>query len=237
MPTTALLIPILNERDGLNSVLPQINPAWVDEILFVDGGSTDGSQEIIRAWGHGRLIEQQQPGLSNAYWEAFPLIASDLIITFSPDGNSLPSAIPRLVEKMSEGFDMVVASRYLPGAGSQDDGPITALGNWMFTQMINLLFRASITDSLVILRAYRKSLVAGIGMDTRTPAFEPQLSIRCAVYGCKVTEIAAPEPPRIGGKRKMSILFNGWAVLSLILKEWSRTRAVVRKKNMTETVF
>ncbi len=236
MLKTALLIPILNERAGLESVLPQIDPAWVDEILFVDGGSTDGSQEVIRSWGHGRLIEQRQPGLSNAYWEAFPLISSDVIITFSPDGNSLSSAIPQLIEKISEGFDMVVASRYLPGAGSQDDGPITALGNRMFTQMVNLLFGASITDSLVILRAYRKSLIKEIGMDTRVPAFEPQLSIRCAVYGRKVAEIAAPEPPRIGGKRKMSILINGWVVLSLICLEWFRSRDAIRKKTVAEEV-
>lgn len=231
---SALLIPILNERDGLVEVLPQIDPAWVDEILFVDGGSTDGSQEVIRSWGHGKLITQRQPGLSNAYWEAFPLITSDVIVTFSPDGNSMASAIPRLIEKIHEGYDMVVASRYLPGAGSQDDGPITALGNWMFTRMVNLLFGAGVTDSLVILRAYRRALIEEISMDTRAPAFEPQLSIRCAVYRRKVAEIAAPEPRRVGGKRKMSILFNGWAVLSLIVQEWLRARRNVRGRVAAE---
>lgn len=223
-----LLMPILNERDGLEEILPKIDPRWVEDILFVDGGSTDGSLEVIRRWGHGRVITQKFPGLSNAYWEAFPVISSDIILTFSPDGNSLAETIPALVEKVREGFDMVIASRYLPGAGSQDDGPITGLGNWMFTRMVNFLFGGRYTDSLVILRAYRAELIEALQMDTRAPAFEPQLSIRCAVHGCRVAEIPAKEPPRIGGKRKMSILRNGWAIVDLIAREWIRMRRLKR---------
>lgn len=224
--STALLIPTLDERDGLDMILPQIDPRWVDEILFVDGGSTDGTQEVIRRWGHGRLIIQQQPGLSNAYWESFSLISSDVVITFSPDGNSLAEAIPALVEKIQEGFDMVIASRYLPGAGSQDDGPVTAFGNWMFTRLINLLFGGRYTDSLVMLRAWRMGLLQELGMDTRLRDFEPQLSIRCAVHGKRVAEIPAKEPRRIGGKRKMSILLNGWATVLVLIREWRRMRRI-----------
>ena len=231
--SATLLIPVLNERPGLEKILPELDPRWVDEILFVDGGSTDGTVELLQKWGKGRVIHQTKPGLSMAYWEAFPSIRSDVILTFSPDGNSLSSAIPSLLTKMGEGYDMVIASRYLKGAGSQDDGPITSLGNWMFTRVINLLFGGRYTDTLVILRAYRSSLIKDLAIDATEPVFEPQLSIRCAVHGRKVAEIPAKEPPRIGGERKMRIFYNGWAIVKLIWREHLRARELSKKNGHT----
>ena len=220
--SATLVIPTLNERDGMEVILPQIDPQWVDDIVFVDGTSTDGTLDVIRRYGHGRLILQKRPGLSNAYWESLAVISSDIVVTFSPDGNSLPEAIPALLAKIREGYDMVIASRYLPGAGSLDDDPVTAFGNWMFTRVINLLFGGRYTDSLVILRAYRRSLIRDLEMEGQTSDFEPLLSIRCAVYKKQVAEIPGKEPRRIGGIRKMSPLINGWAIVVLIAREWFR---------------
>ena len=123
---------------------------------------------------------------------------------------------------MSEDYDMVIASRYLPGAGSEDDDPVTAFGNWAFTRIINLLFGGSWTDCLVMLRAYRKVLIKELSMDTRDPVFEQQLAIRCAYHGRKVTEIPAKEPKRIGGVRKMKVLVNGSKTVMIIMKEFVR---------------
>lgn len=220
--TVCLLMPVLNEAEALPRILPDIDPAWVDEILVVDGGSRDDTVRIVREWGHAKVHIQKTPGLTNGYWEVFPIIESDVILTFSPDGNSIPEAIPALIAKMTEGYDMVIASRYLPGAGSDDDDAVTAFGNWMFTQIVNVAFNGHFSDTLVMLRAYRKSLVYELPMDTRAPAFEPQLAIRCAVHRRPVAEIPAREPKRIGGVRKMRVLANGWAILTLIVREWLR---------------
>jgi glycosyltransferase involved in cell wall biosynthesis len=221
-PTVTLLIPVLNEARPLRAILPRIDPAWVDQILFVDGNSTDDTVAVIREWGRGEVFVQNLPGLSNAYWESFPRVTSEVILTFSPDGNSLPDAIPALCEKIAEGYDMVIASRYLPGAGSDDDDFMTSIGNWGFTTVINLLFGARFTDSLVMLRAYRRSLIEDLRMDNRDLAFEPQLAIRCAVHGKKTCDIPAREPKRIGGERKMRVFGNGMAILRLIGREFLR---------------
>jgi hypothetical protein len=92
----------------------------------------------------------------------------------------------------------------------------------MFTRAINLLFGGRYTDSLVILRAYRRSLIRELGMEGQTSDFEPLLSIRCALYKKRVAEIPGKEPRRIGGTRKMSPLINGWAIVVLIAREWLR---------------
>ena len=66
---------------------------------------------------------------------------------------------------MKEGYDMVIGSRYLDGAKSDDDGLITAFGNWLITTSINVLHGGHYTDSIVIFRAYKTQIVYDLGLD------------------------------------------------------------------------
>jgi glycosyltransferase involved in cell wall biosynthesis len=218
--TVTLFIPIKNEIEGLKIILPRINPAWVNEIIFIDGNSTDGSFEFVKSLGH-RIYRQKSDGICGAFWEMLDYATCDYVVAFSPDNNSIPELIPDLISKLREDKDMVIVSRYLGGATSDDDDPVTAFGNWMFTKAINILFRGSFTDSLVIFRGFRRTLPAELNMNERNlPLFETQLTIRCAKYRKSVAEIPGSEPKRIGGVRKMKPLYNGSAIVYLILKEF-----------------
>ena len=112
----------------MKAVMPHVKKQWVDEILVLDGGSTDGTVEYAKSKGY-RVVMQKSKGITNAYREGIEIAKGDYIIAFSPDGNSLPEAIPQLVKKIKEGYDMVIASRYARGAKSVDDDPVTAMGN------------------------------------------------------------------------------------------------------------
>jgi glycosyltransferase involved in cell wall biosynthesis len=214
-----LFIPTRNEIDGMRVIMPRIRREWVDEILVVDGFSTDGTVEYCREHGY-TVIQQTKPGLGAAYWECFDVAQGDVIIPFSPDNNSVPELIPELIAKMREGYDMVTVSRYLNGAKSEDDDTITAFGNWLFTTMVNVLYGGKYTDLLVMYRGFRKDLVKNLHLSRSEVAyFEQELAIRCLKNGMKVTEIPGDEPARIGGVRKMRIWFNGSVVLYAILKE------------------
>ncbi|HEY7326866.1 MAG TPA: glycosyltransferase family 2 protein [Gemmataceae bacterium] len=214
--TVTLLIPTLNEIVGMKAIMPQIKRQWVDQILILDGGSTDGTIEWARD-NEYEIYVQKQPGIRQGYMEVLPLIEGDIILTFSPDGNSIPELIPTLIAKMDQGYDMVIASRYLGPARSQDDDWLTAFGNWLFTKTVNLLHGGKYTDVMVIYRAYRKQLICDLELDQDrwylTPeklfrcriSWEPMLSARAARRRLKVAEIPGDEPARIGGERKLRI--------------------------------
>src|SRR5436190_18108391 len=103
-------MPVLNEIEGMKVVLPEIHRDWYDQVLVVDGGSTDGSLEYARDLGFDTYLQRRR-GIRFAYMEAWPLIRGHLVITLSPDGNCLPEAIPRLISRLKDGYDMVIASR------------------------------------------------------------------------------------------------------------------------------
>jgi len=220
--TSTLVIPTLNEIDGVRAILPRIDRAWVDEIVVVDGGSTDGTVEFCRE--QGVLVHQQtRKGMRHAYCEILPICTGEVWVTFSPDGNSVPELIPRLLDKIDEGNDLVIASRYAPGARSHDDDLVTAFGNWLFTATVNLLYNARYTDVMVIYRAFRRDVIFDLELDRdasyttperlfgTTISWEPLMSARAARRRLKIAEIPGDEPPRIGGQRKLQVVRWGAA--------------------------
>lgn len=227
--SVTLLMPTLNEITGMRAIMPEVDLRWCNQILVVDGGSTDGTAEYARSHGYD-VIVQKRRGIRFAYSEAFPLVKGDIVVTFSPDGNSLPALIPEVAAKVAGGYDMVIASRYLPPARSHDDDVLTGFGNWFFTRSINLLHRARYTDAMVMFRAYRTRLFWELDLDKDDGyamerwlgtilGVEPLLSIRAAKRRLRVTEIPGDEPVRIGGVRKLQVVRWGAGYLLQMFRE------------------
>jgi glycosyltransferase involved in cell wall biosynthesis len=233
---TTLLVMALNEIDGMKAVMPKVDRKWVDQIVVCDGGSTDGTAEWARAQGYTVHVQRQR-GFRQGYYEVWPLIEGDCVITFSPDGNSMPEKIPELVEMLREGYDMVIASRYKDDAQSDDDDLVTGFGNWLFTRTVNFLFGARYTDVMVIFRGFRKELIARLELDKdddfafvealwlcgrRGTSWEPLLSVLAHKYRYRIAEIPASEPVRIGGARKLRVINWGGAYYTQFIREYFR---------------
>ncbi len=229
--TLCLLLPTLNEIEGMRWSVPKIDRSLFKEIIVIDGGSTDGTVEYAREQAL-TVLRQPGKGLPDGEEHAFKHMTADAFILFTPDGNSLPELLAPLTNKLNEGYDIVVASRYLGGAKSEDDDLFTGFGNWMFTKIVNILFGARFTDVLVGLRAYRCDAIRRMGLPTMTQesafrrkyprvnSWELASSIRAARLKLKVAEIPGDEPKRIGGVRKLSIIRNGFGTCFQILYDF-----------------
>lgn len=227
---TTIIVPTLNEAEGMKVIMPRISREWYDQLIVLDGGSTDGTVEYARQNGYDVHI-QREKGIRQGYHEIIDMIKGDFVITFSPDGNSVPESIPELISKMKEGYDMVIVSRYAKNAKSYDDDIITGFGNWLFTTLINLIHGSKYTDSMVIFRAYKRSLIDSLDLDKDSShayveklyrtriSWEPLLSVRAAKRKLKCADIPGDEPPRIGGDRKLKIVKWGLAYLTQVIVE------------------
>ncbi|MFO0649473.1 MAG: glycosyltransferase family 2 protein [Polyangiales bacterium] len=228
-PTVTLMVVTLNEVEGMKAIMPKVPTEWVDQIIVVDGGSTDGTIEYAKEHGY-EVYVQKKRGIRHAYIEVYPQLRGDIVVTFSPDGNSIPELIAPLVQKMADGYDMVIVSRYAPGAKSVDDDIVTGFGNWLFTNVINLVHGGRYTDAMVIYRGWKRELFRDLDM-LKDESYvteklfgtvmgcEPLLSIRAAKRKLKLADIPGDEPPRIGGVRKLQVIRWGAAYMAQVFLE------------------
>ncbi len=215
--TVGLIIPVLNEIDGLKTIFPKIDKSIFDQILFIDGGSTDGTINYLIE-NNCEFINQKKPGLSEAILEGIEALKVDCVIEFSPDGNCLAQHLPSVVRELKLGADLVIVSRYLPPAKSADDTLITGFGNFIFTKLINQFGNKKVTDSLNIYRGFRinKFICKEMLNLLDGPVFEPLVTLWALKNNYKILEIPGDEPKRIGGEKKMRIFYNGFCILRMI---------------------
>ena len=230
MTPFTLVILTLNEIEGVTHLFPKLPLHLVDEVLVVDGGSTDGTIEFFEARGV-QVIRQQRRGRGEAFRLAVRDARNDFLVFFSPDGNEEPADIPQLVEGLSLGYDMVIGSRFMAGGCSEDDDKFLFAsrrwGNLTFTWLVSLLFArgARLSDSINGFRAVARAAFVRLRPDAEGYAIEFQMSIRALQLGLRILEMPTHESARIGkGVSKLNAIPVGLKFLRLMLDEWIRPR-------------
>ena len=219
--STAIILPVLNEIDGIKKILPRIKKEWAKEILLVDGGSTDGTVEEATRLGF-KVIPQESRGAGNAMRLGVQKTNSDFVMFFSPDGNHVPEDIPRLIEKIKEGYDMVHLSRFGKNSSSQDadDYFYGRFGNNLFTFLINVFFEGNYTDALNGFRIFRRDVFEGLETQSESLIIDQETYIIALKQKLKIYEMNGDEPSRIGGERKMKPIRTGSQLSWQIIKEF-----------------
>tara|TARA_B100000029_G_scaffold516494_1_gene630249 strand:- start:372 stop:1043 length:672 start_codon:yes stop_codon:yes gene_type:complete len=209
----------LDEIDGISAIMPQVKKEWADKIVLVDGGSKDGTIEKAKELGF-EVIHQKNKGEGNACRVGTDATESDFVMFFSPDGNDVPTDIPKLIQKTKEGFDVVHISRFGKESISEDANWLERFGNNMFTFLVNSFFGGNYTDALNGFRIIKRKLWDELKTDAQFLNIEQQTCIRLAKRKIPIYEIEGMEPKRIGGERKMRPLTTGAQLSYQIIKEF-----------------
>jgi glycosyltransferase involved in cell wall biosynthesis len=214
----SLILLTWNEIEGVKHIVPLISREWVDEIICVDGGSIDGTVEWLK--NHNIPVYfQQKHGRAEAFRVGLSKANGDVLLYFSPDGNEDPADIPHIINKMKEGHDLVIASRFSKMSKSDDATFVRRFGNNFFTKLVNLFWNANVTDAINGFRAVKKSCLQDIAIEAKRFEVEIEMTIRAAKRGYRITEIPTHERRRISGKSKLNTFRDGWIYLKTILRE------------------
>ena len=217
--STAVVITTFNEIDGVKELLPKIKKEWAEEWLVVDGNSNDGTIDQVKKLGFNIAL-QNKKGHGDAVARGVSDTKSEFIVYWGPDGNHELQEIPTLIEKIKEGFDQVIISRFGKTSVNLDAGHMDTFGNKMFTFLVNCFFGGHWTDMLngnriISRKAFNELKYDAMGMDTTQ-----QMSVRGLTRRQKICEIIGNEGKRIGGKRKMRPLSTGASLSWGIIKEF-----------------
>lgn len=219
-PSVTLILPTLNEAANLPYVLPQI-PALVDEIIVIDGNSSDNTVACARRLRpDAKIVVQDGQGKGSALRQSFELAQGDIIVTMDADCSSAPGEIPRFIQGILDGFDFAKGSRFLPGGGTSDMGRYKAIGHKALVALTNRLFGSHYTDLCYGYNAFRKEALQKIGCRTDGFEIETELSIKAWKAGLKIKEVPSYEASRKYGKGKLNTHADGWRVLKTILLEF-----------------
>ena len=217
--STAVVITTLNEIDGVKELLPKIKKEWAEEWLVVDGNSNDGTVDEVKKLGFNIAL-QKKKGHGDAVSRGVSDTKSDFILYWGPDGNHELQEIPRLIEKIKEGFDQGVISRFGKTSVNLDAGRMDTFGNKMFTFLVNMFFGGRLTDALNLSRIITRKSMLQLKFDADGLDSTTQMSIRALKQKHKIIAISGNEGRRIGGKRKMEPIPVGWDLTKLIILEF-----------------
>ncbi len=223
-PSVSVIIPTMNEAKNIPLLLPYLPMEQIDEVILVDGRSTDGTIETARRIMPAiKVVIEKKPGKGAALVAGYRAATSDILIVLDADGSNDPREIPRFIQALMQGADFVKGSRFASGGGTNDMPRIRRFGNSVFVQMVNFLFNTTYTDLCYGYHAFwcyslcslDLSGVDGFEIDTA-------LYIRALIDRLKITEVPSFEGYRFYGKGKLRTIPDGFRVLRTIFTEYLR---------------
>ncbi|HEY3131185.1 MAG TPA: glycosyltransferase [Acidobacteriota bacterium] len=206
-PAVSIVIPVYNEEKNLSPLLDRLLPVVHQiqggaEVIFVDDGSSDHSLDILRdlaasASDIRALSLDRNCGQHAAVFAGFDFARGRTVVTMDADLQNHPEDIPKLLSKISEGFDVVAGWRT-----ERKDGLFRRWASRQMNRFARHIVGAQFHDWGCMLRAYSRSVVDSMLQCKNGPLFIPALACR---FSKRMAEIPVGHDPRRAGESKYTL--------------------------------
>ncbi len=219
----SVVIPCLNEANSLAFCIDKAvnafrNAGLSGEVVVADNGSNDGS--VVIAEQHGaRVVHVAERGYGAALRAGIAASRGPYIIMGDADDSYDFTEVPRFVEKLREGFDVVMGNRFRGGIQPGAMPPLHKyFGNPGLTALLNLLFKAGIGDSYCGMRGFTRELYDRLDVRSSGMEFALEMIIKSAQIGARITEISIVLwPDKRGRAPHLRSFRDGWRSLRFML--------------------
>ncbi len=202
-----VVIPTKDEEGLIGEIVDSVKP-FADDVLVIDGHSSDRTREIATAHG-ARVALDAGKGKGEALRSALEQSDADIVVFIDADGSHDPRDIPALVAPIKAGAaDMVIGSR---GKGGSDElhGTleqfIRYVGSQMIMLAINYRWNVRLTDSQNGFRAIRRDVGRQLGLRSNLTTIEQEMLMKALKQGYRVSEVATHEYERRWGTSKVVV--------------------------------
>ena len=222
-----VVMPCLNEADTIevcvSKALRAIDIAGIDaEVLVADNGSTDGSQRLAEALG-ARVVNVQAKGYGSALMGGIAAARGRYVIMCDADDSYDFLELPKFVEQLRKGFDVVQGCRLPSGGGTVLPGAMPFLHRWwgnpMFSIMARQMFRAPIHDIYCGMRGFTKQAYLSLDQRCTGMEFATEMIIKASRFGLKIGEVPITLHPdgRKAHAPHLKTFRDGWRTLRFFL--------------------
>lgn len=223
----SVVIPCLNEEDTLGACITKAQEAirahgLAAEIVVADNGSTDRSREIAHALG-ARVVEVPRRGYGAALMAGIEAAQGRFIIMADADDSYDLREIPRFVEHLRQGFDLVQGCRLPAGGGRIMPGAMPFLHRWwgnpMFSTLARVMFRSPVSDVYCGMRGFTRTLYGRLDQRCTGMEFATEMIIKASLLGVRIAEIPITLHPdgRRSHARHLRTFRDGWRTLRFFL--------------------
>ena len=218
-PLIAVLLPCYNEEITIGKVVRDFKQALPDSTIYVyDNNSTDRTAEIAQAEGAVVRHEPRQ-GKGNVIRAMFEDIDADVYVMADGDDTYPADAAPAMVDKVLDGYDMVIGDRLSSTYFQENKRPFHNFGNRLVRSSINGLFGAHVTDIMTGYRAFSFTFVKTYPVLSRGFEVETEMTIHSLNNNLKLYEMPIQYRDRPAGSvSKLDTVGDGIKVLSTIFR-------------------